>query len=137
MTYSTKYRDLKPYAIEKTRAMIGDKGNTIWKQSKTRQAEIMEDWLSEMSKTYQIDKPTLKLYAEDCGSGMYVPELNLILLPKCSVVTLLHEFKHALQMQKDRKNTEKIARGWSISLFYRAKPKLYRTAVRKHVLLYA
>jgi len=33
-------------------------------------------------------------------------------------------------------NTEDIARGWSVSLFYQASPEHYENAVRKKLLIY-
>lgn len=68
--------------------------------------------------------------------GVYDITDDIIKMPKYSVVTFLHEFKHMIQHKKDKPNNEEIARGWSISLFYRASPKHYRIAKRKGLLLF-
>jgi len=69
-------------------------------------------------------------------AGFFDDSRNMIALRKFSLVTLLHEFKHFMQIKSNRPNTEDNARGWSVSLFYRASPKLYAKAVKNGLLLF-
>ncbi|WP_338835947.1 hypothetical protein [Neomoorella thermoacetica] len=84
--------------------------------------------------------PALKmgtLLAARSGFGCYVPDDNTIHLPKFSVTTLAHEFRHAWQTQKRRhQGSEEDARGWSVSLIYLADPAFYRRAVERGLLFY-
>jgi len=55
---------------------------------------------------------------------------------KPSMVTFLHEFKHGLQDMTGKKNSEVIARGWSLSVFAQASPRHYNRAVARGLLFY-
>jgi hypothetical protein len=61
---------------------------------------------------------------------------NTIYLNKASIVTALHEFKHALQHNKHKLNNEDIARSWSLSLFYIAYPNIFKSSVKKGLILF-
>ena len=62
---------------------------------------------------------------------------TIMLPPTLSVVTLFHEFRHHMQatgaaVRLDRANeqqAEEDARAWSLSLYYRSRPALFRRAV--------
>ncbi|NPV28347.1 MAG: hypothetical protein HPY58_01565 [Firmicutes bacterium] len=71
-----------------------------------------------MSALYHIPMPLLFITA-NCGSGCYDPAINAIFLPKFSVTTLAHEFRHALQNKKPIRvwsvaQAEEDARGWEL-----------------------
>ena len=70
------------------------------------------------------------------GSGFYNQETNHIELPHYSVVTLLHEFKHAMQHLTNQPQNEEVARGWSLSLFYKAAPKHFKRAVERAIIFF-
>lgn len=55
---------------------------------------------------------------------------------KLSLISYLHEFKHLLQFQKNKPNSEKIACGWSLSLYYLATPKLFNKALEKGLIIH-
>jgi len=58
-------------------------------------------------------------------------------MPKFSVITLAHEFRHAWQREeKEFMFDEEDARAWSASLVYIANPEFYMNAVKKGRVLY-
>lgn len=146
-SYKDRFTRIKPRAIELTRELIKAKP---WRGNPGRggQEEFMRAyraclvWLKEMSALYRI--PTPLLFIADpvkCGAGCYNAALHAIFLPKFSVTTLAHEFRHALQRKKpirmrNAARAEEDARGWSVSLIYRADPKFYERAKEKGLLLY-
>jgi hypothetical protein len=67
---------------------------------------------------------------------MYVPFIELIVLNKPSLVSFLHEFKHHLNIKKNLPNTEDSARGFSHSLYYLSTPNLFRSSVKKGLLIH-
>lgn len=70
------------------------------------------------------------------ATGQYNNLLNKIILNKPSLVTYLHEFCHFKNITKHQKNSEDIARGWSISLFYLATPKLCIKAINSGKIIH-
>ncbi len=146
-SYKDRFTRIKPHAIELTRELIKAKP---WRGNPGRgeQEEFLRaykaclTWLKEMSALYHIPMP--HLFITDpikCGAGCYNAVLHAIFFPKFSVTTLAHEFRHALQFKKfmrikGLKHAEKDARGWSVSLIYRADPKFCERAKRRGLLLY-
>jgi hypothetical protein len=62
---------------------------------------------------------------------------NKIVLNKTSLVTFLHEFFHYLSHATNCfPNSEENARGWSISLYYCATPKLCTAAIQKGLIVH-
>jgi len=80
-----------------------------------------------MAVACEIEVPTLTFGVLDggsSGSSFYLPwEHRITLTGKLSVVTLLHEFAHAMQMD------EQDACKWSINLFRRCFPRQYSRLV--------
>ena len=122
--YKNKFKHLNPKTIKATASLIS-KRPWLWNP------EAIVQWLEEVSAIYQIPCPSLIISPRFCDKDCYISELNLIILSKCSVFTLLHEFRHAL-----KGDDEEDARGWSCSLVYQANPTFYRNAVRKGLVLY-
>lgn len=145
-SYKDKFTRIKPRAIEFTKELIkakpwrGNPGRGGQEEfSKAYQACLT--WLNKMSSLYHIPMPLLFI-TENCGSGCYDPAINAIFLPKFSVTTLAHEFRHALQHKKPIRmrsmaQAEKDARGWSVSLIYRADQRFYERAKSRGLLLYS
>jgi hypothetical protein len=61
---------------------------------------------------------------------VYYPSEETIGLPKGSLVSFLHEFRHHMQKHRLQANPdiEEDARGWSISMFAEAEPDYFRAA---------
>jgi len=135
-SYGDRINDFNPQIVEATKKLIGEPHSTIWKKSESYAMKSMRTWLSEVSKLCEIKKPLLKIDSEMYASGRYYADKNQIILPKVSVVTLLHEFAHALNHQKGLPNSEDNARAWSCSLFKNAAPKHYAKAVRKNLIFF-
>lgn len=137
MTYKEQYKNIKSATIELVKTFIKDK--RAWNKPSEELNKNYIELLEKLSLIYGIETPQLKVLSisEIEGFyGCYSPIDNIIVLPKYSLVTLLHEFKHALQHHKNKINNEEVARGWSISLFYLSSEKAYNNAVRKGLLFY-
>lgn len=147
MTYRDRFRHIRPAAVEMTKMLIAAKpwrGNPGrgGREEFTASLAACEKWLEETSRIYGIRKPGLFIGSPEAllsGYGCYGSRSNAIHLPKFSVVTLAHEFRHAWQCQNGRygsADNEEDARGWSVSLVYRANPKFYWRAKKKGLLAY-
>lgn len=145
VSYKDRFRRIRPAAVEATRRLIAAKpwrGNPgrDGPQETASALAACEAWLEEVSRAYGILKPALFVGSPEAflsGYGCYDPEANAIHLPKFSVVTLAHEFRHAWQHQTGRRvGDEEDARGWSVSLVYLASPKFYWQAKAKGLLVY-
>lgn len=142
-SYRHAFTRIDPRAVEATRRLLTAKpwrGNPGRGGVEERRAawDGFCEWLREMSEIYEIRCPALVLSPSVSCGGKYIPALNIIALPKFSVFTLAHEFRHAWQFQKRKKvGDEEDARGWSVSLVYAADEKFYRNAVKKGLVLYA
>src|SRR5688572_1340475 len=87
-----------------------------WRGSHSERKVKFERLLVELSELYAVPCPRLVTDGRDdgdSGRSCYVPRLNTIILRgKLSVVTLLHEFAHALYG-----SSERTACRWSLNLF--------------------
>lgn len=97
--------------------------------------EKFERWLRRVSAAYDLPVPDLAFSDDPRVSfvfGCYRPSEQRIYLPKHSVVTLFHEFRHHMQHRGAdmvSQDVEEDARAWSLSLFYQVRPSLYWRAV--------
>lgn len=132
--YNLRYEKINKRTINVVRHFIFDA--KPWVGNKVERLKKFDNLLKELSDIYNINKPSIVIKKNVIGNGAYSVVENKIYMSKISVVTLLHEFKHAIQFQKHKTNTEKAARGWSVSLFYLASPKHYQKAVEKGLLLF-
>lgn len=140
--YHTKFRRFRPEVVRATRDLLAGWGDLDRRERTTR----MRDWLRVAAAAYEIQIPRLVLTPR-AGSGLYMIATNEIAMAEPSVVTLLHEFRHAMQnfrvtrraarrMSYDR--AEDDARGWSLSLYYRVAPRsLKRLAAEGRVFFIA
>lgn len=144
-TYKDRFPNIDRRTVEATRRLIAARP---WRGNPGRggRAEFeaayraCRAWLEEASAVYGLRIPSLRirsLILIKHPYGCYVPANNTIHLPKFSVTTLAHEFRHAYQHQTGCPNgDEEDARGWSVSLIYLADPAFYRRAVERGLLLY-
>lgn len=141
MRYHEKFGNFHRRTIEATAAFFESKP---FRGTDVEKTEKFKQWLSDVSRIYSIPVPTLVIGSE-CGSGLYNRLTQTIELPKHSVVSLLHEFRHHMQAQgltrvrldqtlyerfTGESPVEHDARGWSLSLFYKVKPRLFEKSVR-------
>lgn len=110
----------------------------IWNKPNEERIDAINDFLEEASNEVDIDKP--KFIYEDnkiayalTGGARYVPALNTIFMyHKFSLITLLHEFRHAAQhigiITLWDSDLEEDAKMWSCSLFNYVFPDKYAKA---------
>ncbi len=105
-------------------------------------------WIDTAADLYEL--PTITVAhtstAEAAGSGCYLPARNEIRMPKASVVTLFHEFRHAIQHHQPDETWHRVdptapaaeddARAWSLSLFHQVRPQLLASAVEAGRVFY-
>lgn len=131
MRYHKKFQHFKPQALTITKSLLKDWGNC----SDDLRLLKMNKWLTEAAELYQIARPDL-IKDVGAGEGCYLIVENQIRVSKESVVTLLHEFRHALQTHRRASGfsynplrVETDARAWSLSLYYKVAPRSFRRLV--------
>jgi hypothetical protein len=105
-------------------------------KSVVERQKIIRDLNEELSNIYNL--PILHIDFVDgwVMTGSYCASKKKIILNKTSLTTFLHEFYHYKADVKGLENTEELARGWSLSLFYLATPKLFENAVSKGLIIH-
>ena len=98
--------------------------------------QVIKDLHIELCRIYEL--PVIEIeYQENYWSvGSYSIDEKKIFLNKTSLVTYLHEFFHYWRIEKKLKNSEELARGWSISLYFLATPKLCTSAIENGLILH-
>lgn len=125
MTYHRRFRNQHRKTLDATRRLMrGWTDATVdaqWERSRL--------WLAEVSAVYGMTTPTLHKIRRGLGHGYYNIESHSIHMPYPSIVTLLHEFRHAYQHSHPSRmvaDVEDDARAWSLSLYYRVAPRTLR-----------
>jgi hypothetical protein len=160
MMYKDMYKNIRTDVIDVSKALVGRKETSIYRLSEAEALNRMKIWLTYVSEMYKITLPSLEIAApEECyGHGCYTHDTNTIKLPKISVVSLFHEFKHCLDWQRGLRTTaiaptaatadvikqtieeiiraEDRARGWSMSLFNKVNPRLCDKAIKNSRVLF-
>lgn len=136
MEYNLKYQHIKPAVINAVKKVIIE--DRIFKRTHTERFIILDRLLNKLCEIYNIpeDKKP-KLLLTTFSDGFYnMIDNSINLNDKLSLITLLHEFKHFLQIANNKPNSEDIARGYSISLFYLASEKHFNRAIRKGLIFH-
>lgn len=127
--------------IEAVRELI----TKVWRGSTESRLEAVRACCETICHAYGIERiPRIEfvsgtegnaLYAVS-GGGVYDSRINAIhLFKKVSLVTFLHELRHAMQHILELEvNREKDARAWSLSAYYIADPIRFQRAVDKGIL---
>lgn len=127
MRYHKHFTNISAHTIARTRFMMRD-----WKLSdEERRWNHMQAWLIVVAAQRRMEIPRL-VRDPSAGSGFYRPAWNEIHMSKPSIVTLLHEFRHAMQHQGKAGrwvDAEKDARGWSLSLYWKIAPNTLKRLV--------
>jgi len=102
--------------------------------------EVFERWVYEVSDIYSMERPDV-VWDEEAdygGGGFYAPGNHTITLSpnRPSITTLIHETRHALQTKQKgapmvSSDVEEDARAWSLSLYYKVRPRLFERLVRE------
>ena len=133
--YYKQYTKIKSEVVTAVKSLI-DSG--FFKENSKSKLVMIKQLNTTLCNIYStpICEVELKLKAIS-NNGMFLPlENKIILFKKVSIVTYLHEFKHYLQNAKNKTQNEKVARGWSLSLFYLADKKALKNAVKKGYIMH-
>lgn len=138
MRYHRKFRHINTQTLNATRQLLNG-----WRVANdTERWEKMQEWLNEASRVYGMRPPVLTIDPR-AHAGFYDRGRNEIHMAYPSIVTVMHEFRHA--MQKQDKATgwdgrwatiEDDARGWSLSIYFRVAPRLFKRLVSEGKILF-
>ena len=118
--YHTRFNNLHDTAVEQ----VDDAAPDIWNTNDWMAVlEVLADRLAE---TYGMPAPSV----EHGGRELYRSSTETIELPRASLVSFLHEFRHHMQKHGRQANPdiEEDARGWSVSMFAEAEPEYFQRA---------
>jgi hypothetical protein len=135
MQYHKKFRNIKEDAILATREVI-KMGLFKKEKSLIERKSLIQHLHNKMCSIYDIPTTIIQYDETFEGTGRYDHLTNTIIINKPSLVTYLHELCHNIRILKHQINTEEIARGWSISLYYLATPKLCTKAILEGKILF-
>jgi hypothetical protein len=121
-TYHNSFKEIDNETILSVRRTIKSglfKTKNI--EEKKRMFCLLHEWLCNH---YNLPVIQIKFIDNYPYVGNYNRIDGIITLNKPSLVSYLHEFAHYLFITKGEENNEEKARGFSISLYYKAAPKL-------------
>ena len=133
MRYHKKFRNVKPQILEATKKLR--KG---WSDATDAEKWIkMDKWVGTASSVYGMRRP-LVVIDRTAGSGYYHIGRNEIHMSNPSIITVIHEFRHAMQRQGKARgwsgataDLEHDARGWSLSIYFKVAPVSFRRLVQE------
>lgn len=139
--YCSVFKNIHPKVIE---AIVELKKAGFWKNDVPMDDKVkaMRLWIQKVSTIYGFEPP--KFYFVDdirqyrqTGGGCYFPfQHEFYVFHKPSMMTFLHEFRHAMQYKIEglklyKGDVEEDARAWSHSAFKKALPKSYKKAIER------
>lgn len=129
--YHTMFRHIHPKTLE---AIKRAKERGVWHSSREEGFNILRLMFAEISEVYNIPTPTLIV---DRYEYYNIPS-ETIGLPRVSLVSALHEFRHHMQKygKQHYNDIEVDARAWSISAFRLALPNDFERAWRNGRIWY-
>jgi hypothetical protein len=133
--YHKRFRNIDQRTIRATRDLVVAKP---WRLSLREQREVAQQFVDRLSRIYGITPPVVSIVPPVFGVyGMYSTPANAITLEdRLSIVTLLHEFRHAIQPDAEHDEREDDARAWSLSVFAKAAPRRFAAMVRRGRILF-
>jgi len=137
--YHLMFADIKMETLDAIRRAVREKGLfRARRENPERAYEILRELMVELNRIYNLPiLPKLRRGSyEVYRQGVNPP---IIELPKPSLVSFLHEFRHHMQIAGRRQrypNREVDARAWSISAFHLALPEEFDNAWRKGLIWY-
>lgn len=136
MKYHRRFKRFNRRTVRATQKLLQGWGAS----SEKLKIEKMKNWIQDVSEIYQVNFPMLKMISS-AGSGCYNTLSNEIFMSRASAITLMHEFRHAMQTQnkapefdrrqmiESRYGAEDDARGWSLSLYHKVAPRTFKRLV--------
>lgn len=127
MSYSRKYPHIRVEVVMATRELVRAK---LWRSTMEEQGHAIDKWIETVSRSYGIPQTAVR-FAPLSVLGAFIPaqgEGGMIVMDHFSVVTLLHEYRHAMHFLgvDSAPGGEEDARAWSLSLFRLAAPRRFR-----------
>lgn len=134
MPYHTVFRGIHPKAVAAVKHLVRER--RFFRLPDEEKRAMIRELLERLSSIYGIPSPVVVFDPRLAGNGLYHPAAHLIGLPPyASLVTALHEFRHAMQarlgVRMHRNHPEHDARAWSLSLYHAAAPRHFRRAVER------
>jgi hypothetical protein len=128
--YHTRFENLHDDAVEHVRRA----SSPLWNSDdRDEQLRLLGGLAADLAGVYGLTVPEVRWDSREVyyPAGL-VSERPVIGLPRASVVSLLHEFRHHMQRAGRQANpdAEEDARGWSISMFAEARPRAFDKAWR-------
>lgn len=136
-TYHLKFTNFNARTLEATKELFRARPSQMDPEERK---ELFKNWVDTVSDVYGMERPTFHwdTSADLGGGGFYRPaDHSITMSPNHpSVITLIHEFRHALQTKekgakKVSRDVERDARAWSLSLYYKVRPNLLKRLVRE------
>lgn len=136
-TYHLKFQNFNARTIEATKELFRARPSQMDPEERK---VLFKNWVDTVSDVYGMERPTFHwdTSADHGGGGFYTPlDHSITMSPNHpSVITLVHEFRHALQRKEKgaamvSRDVERDARAWSLSLYYKVRPNLLKRLVRE------
>jgi hypothetical protein len=135
-TYHLRFRNFHARALTATQQLLRARPSQL---DETGRHEVFRAWVDEISDIYGMERPDLQwdTDADMGGGGFYrAADHSITMSPNHpSVVTLIHETRHALQHKQCgapmiTDDVERDARAWSLSLYFRVRPNQFTRLAR-------
>lgn len=130
--YQTMFPDISSGTLEVIRHTVTERG--LWRVGKEEGFNLIREMYGKISSVYGFPVPTLT----ESTYEVYWVSPERIGLPKVSLVSSLHEYRHHMQ-KKGRQRFDDVevdARGWSISAFNYSLPEDFDSAWRRGLIWY-
>jgi len=110
--------------LELIRLFVQDRG--LWRVGKEEGFELLREMFQRISESYEIPTPSLI----EASYEHYLVPADRIGLPRVSLVSALHEYRHHMQKYSKQHypDIEVDARAWSISAFHGAMPEAFESS---------
>ena len=133
--YHLKYKNIKPATIKTIKETIKA---GLFKSENTEEFKqnLIINLNTQLCAVYDLEVNNIIFINTPFCVCNYNRITNNITLNKPSLISYLHEFKHYLDIKSIYHTTEENARGWSISAFYLATPKLCKSAIKKGFIMH-
>lgn len=136
-TYHVRFRNFHRQTLDATKDLFRARPSQL---TPDERHEVFKTWVFKISDIYGMERPTFHwdTAADAGGGGFYRPSDHSITMSPNhpSVITLIHETRHALQHKEKgapmvSRDVELDARAWSLSLYYKVRPNLFKRLVRE------
>jgi hypothetical protein len=136
--YHKSFRNFHSKTVEATNELFRKRPSQL---SQEQAQEVFQEWIEKVSNNYNISVPQFEWNPEvvDAGGGVYIRSIEKIEMSHTSITTLLHEYRHHMQAKGARMLYEDIeddARAWSLSLYYKTRPNLFKRLVNEGRILH-